>query len=50
MRNITENGINGTSTIGHKKCRNYGNAANQVLFPLGNDNAKVEQINIICKS
>jgi hypothetical protein len=26
---------------GNKKSRNYGNAANQVLFPMGNDSANV---------
>ena len=27
--------------IRHKKSRNYGNAANQFLFPLGNDATNV---------
>ena len=26
---------------GNKKSRNYGNAARQVLFPLGNDSANI---------
>ena len=28
----------------NKKSRNYGNAANQILFPLGNDYASIYNI------
>ncbi|RLD83328.1 MAG: hypothetical protein DRJ10_03695 [Bacteroidetes bacterium] len=36
--------ISSTLKTRHKKSRNYGNAANQFLFPLGNDNANVIHI------
>lgn len=37
MKVILKNDTNGILIIRHKKSRNYGNAANQILFPLGND-------------
>lgn len=41
MKHILKRDTIGTLKIRHKKSRNYGNAANQFLFPLGNDTANV---------
>ncbi len=41
MKNILKKGTICTLKIEHKKSRNYGNAANQFLFHLGNDAANI---------
>jgi len=41
MKNILKKDTIGILKTRHKKSRNYGNAANQLLFPLGNDTANV---------
>lgn len=39
----------GIAKMGYKKTANYGIAANQILYPMGNDNTKVINIYEICK-
>ena len=43
--NFTGKDIHGTWKMGYKKTANYGIAVNQVLFPLGNDNANIHNVN-----